>query len=46
MTQSMLPPDAFVTIQSFMRSELGLKGNELIAYALIYGFSQDGASEF
>lgn len=46
MTQSMLQPGAFVTIQSFMRNELGLKGYELIAYALIYGFSQDGASEF
>lgn len=46
MTQSMIQPGAFVTIQSFMRNELGLKGYELIAYALIYGFSQDGASEF
>ena len=29
-----------------MRNELDLKGNELLVYALIYGFSQDGASEF
>lgn len=46
MEEVKLQPGAFVTIQSFMRNELGLKGNELIAYALIYGFSQDGASEF
>ena len=41
-----LNPDSYVTIQSWMRSELGLSGNELIAYALIYGFSQDGFSRF
>lgn len=29
-----------------MRKELGLSGNELLAYALIYGFSQDGESTF
>lgn len=46
MEEVKLQPGAFVTIQSFMRNELGLKGYELIAYALIYGFSQDGASEF
>ena len=46
MEEVKIQPGAFVTIQSFMRNELGLKGNELIAYALIYGFSQDGASEF
>ena len=36
----------FITIQGWMRSELNLSGNELIAYALIYGFSQDGESSF
>lgn len=41
-----LNPDSYVTIQSWMRSELGLSGNELIAYALVYGFSQDGLSRF
>ena len=30
----------FVTIQGWMRTELNLKGNELIVYAVIYGFSQ------
>jgi hypothetical protein len=36
----------FITIQGWMRNELGLKGNELILYAIIYGFSQDGVTEF
>ena len=34
----------FILIQGFMCNELGLKGNELLIYALIYGFSQDGVS--
>lgn len=29
-----------------MRTQLNLKGNELLIYALIYGFSQDGNSRF
>ena len=32
----------YVSIQAFMVSEYGLKGNELIIYAVIYGYSQDG----
>lgn len=36
----------FITLQGWMRTELGLSGNELIAYALIYGFSQDSETEF
>lgn len=36
----------YIAIQGFMVKELGLTGNELIAYALIYGFSQDDESEF
>lgn len=36
----------YLTIQGWMRTELGLSGNELIAYALIYGFSQDNETEF
>lgn len=36
----------FIAIQGFMVKELGLTGNELIAYALVYGFSQDDESEF
>ena len=37
---------AYIVIQDWMISDLQLKGNELLAYALIYGFSQDGESEF
>lgn len=35
-----------IVIHGWMRKELGLKGNELLVYALIYGFSQDGESAF
>ena len=35
-----------LTIDGWMINNLDLKGNELIIYALIYGFSQDGESEF
>lgn len=36
----------YITIQGWMRNVLDLKGNELMVYALIYGFSQDGETEF
>lgn len=36
----------YINIQGWMVSELGLKGNELLVYAIIYGFSQDGKSVF
>lgn len=36
----------FVCIQGFMLNDLKLKGNELIIYAIIYGFSQDGDNAF
>lgn len=36
----------FIAIQGWMRNQLDLKGYELIIYALIYGFSQDGNSKF
>ena len=36
----------FIAIQGWMRTKLNLKGNELLVYALIYGFSQDGESRF
>lgn len=37
---------SYITIQSFMVNELKLKGNELLVYAVIFGFSQDGESYF
>lgn len=36
----------FIAIQGWMRTKLNLKGYELIVFALIYGFSQDGESSF
>lgn len=36
----------YINIQGWMINELKLKGNELILYAIIYGFSQDGQSEY
>jgi len=36
----------YFTILDFMVKDLKLSGNELLIYALIYGFSQDGDSEF
>lgn len=36
----------YIAIQGWMINELGLKGNELIIYAIIYGFSQDGEQRF
>lgn len=37
---------SYLTIQSWMVTDLHLKGNELMAYALIWGFSQDGQTCF
>ena len=36
----------YIVIQSFMVSELGLKGNELLIYAIIFGFSQTTGQTF
>lgn len=42
----MINPGSYYTVQGWMITELGLKGNALAVYAIIYGFSQDGASEY
>ena len=34
----------FIVIMDWMLKDLKLKGNELIVYALIFGFCQDGSS--
>lgn len=39
-------PDNYIVIQGWMVTELGLKGNDLLVYAIIYGFSQDEESIF
>ena len=36
----------YVNIQGWMINNLGLTGNKLILFALIFGFSQDGVSKF
>lgn len=36
----------FITIQGWMRTKLGLKGNDLLVYAVIYGFSQTDGAKF
>lgn len=36
----------FITIQGRMVNDLKLKGNELLVYSIIYGFSQDGNNWF
>ena len=45
-SESRLPVDSYICIQAFMVNDLHLKGVEKEVYALIYGFSQDGQSEF
>lgn len=37
---SKIKNDNYITIQGFMVNDLKLKGNELLIYAIIYGFSQ------
>lgn len=36
----MIKEENFICIQGWMRTKLNLKGNELLVYAIIYGFSQ------
>ena len=40
----MIKSKNYITIQGWMTTDLGLKGNSLIIYAIIYGFCQDGKS--
>ena len=43
---SVIKDENFVNILGWMVTKLGLKGNELMVYAIIYGFSQDGETMF
>jgi len=36
----------YIVVQGWMINDLNLNGNELMAYALIYGFTKDGQSEY
>ena len=38
--------DGYITIQGWMRTELNLKGNDLLVYAIIFGFSQTNDQRF
>lgn len=38
--------DNYITVQGFAVVEHKLSGNELLCYSLIYGFTQDGETEF
>lgn len=40
MAKNHVNPQNFYVVQGWMVSDLGLKGNELAVYAIIYGFSQ------
>lgn len=42
----MIKDESYYVVQGWMRNRLQLKGNDLIVYALVYSFSQDGKSEF
>ncbi len=42
----MIKNENFYIVQGWMQNELKLRGNELRVYAIIYGFSQNGTSEF
>ena len=42
----MISDGNYITIQRWMRTDLKLSGNELIVYAIIYGFSQNKQGEF
>lgn len=46
MVESKVKPDNYINIQGWMVSDLKLKGNELLIYAIIYGFTQDGENRF
>lgn len=38
--------DNYITVPGFAIVEIGLSGNELLCYSLIYGFTQDDETEF
>lgn len=46
MADSKVNRDNYIVVQGWMVSEFKLKGNELLVYAIIYGFTQDGESRF
>ena len=45
-TETKVQNENYINIQGWMVNELHLKGNELLVYAIIYGFSQIEGQEF
>ena len=45
-TETKVKDDNFIVIQGWMLSKLHLIGNDLLVYAIIYGFTQDGYTTF
>ena len=43
---SKISPENFITIQGWMREQLDLKGNDLMVFAIIYGFRQTDNQKF
>ena len=43
---SKVKEENYINISGWMVTRLGLKGNELLVYAIIYGFSQDDETRF
>lgn len=41
-----LEEENYIQVYGWMRTKLHLKGNELLTYALIYGFSKDKNNKF
>ncbi len=46
MSEGKIKDNNYVVIQGWMLNQLGLKGNELLIYAIIYGFTQSESQEF
>jgi len=46
MKESKVKDENYISIQGWMVTKLGLKGNELLIYAIIYGFSQADGQAF
>lgn len=46
MASNQFKSDNFIIIPGFAIADLKLSGNELICFSLIYGFTQDGETEF
>ena len=42
----MIKDENYYVVHGWMRNRLALRGNELLIYAVLYGFTQDGVSEF